>query len=425
MIASLLSIPSMFLGAAKLLLMYASQTLLCLSFFLSIAYSCGWVHRFLWYVLETEASKIINGTPVTVGSLQVDLIRGKAWMSNVVIHSPKRHLWKWQSPIIARVGKVYVECNLVQCVFYDWILREDLPVEVYRLHVSDMQCFVERRQQVFNFFLMDPHIVLPDPQDLVDDDEEEKSAVAETIPTIQKSVDEGWVPNNESNNNTPVGSDHAVVDSSSEQETAQKLVDEMMRAVQSLGRAARNGSLQDALAEQRQTMATKLKKLKTAKKSEAMQEGVKIVQQVSKAVVEKSQNVHQVVLPERREIKGEKIVYARFGCMVIQDMRIFTRDHWDAAGEKTSSSSSWNRPIVIPEMAIRAAEFCPPLSAKNDDNFPVVYQTVDKTIDVIWKRVLAETAKTDSGKLFQSAMGEILDYYLQDLEKELQNSESF
>ena len=420
MIATLQSIPSMLLGPAKILLMHVSQTLLYVSFFLSAAYSFGWIDRFFWYVLETEASKILNGTPVTVGSLQVDLIRGKAWMSNVVLHSPKRHLWKWQSPVLARVGKVYVECNLVQCVFYDWILREDLPLEIYTLHVSDIQCFVERRQQVFNFYLMDPHNVLPDPQDL-DDEEEEYD---EVIPTIQKSNEDSFDQNHEdtSNSTSAPSSDHAVVE---EQETAQKLVDEMMRAVQSLGRAARKGgSLQGALVEHRQTIATKLKKLKAAKKSEAIQEGAKIVQQVSKAVVKKTGNVHQVVVPERREIKGEKIVYARFGPVVIEDMRIFTRDHWDA--DENKKESSWNRPIVIQQMAIRAAEFCPPLSAKQDNNFPVLYQTIDKSLDVIWKRVLAETAKSNSGRLFQTAMGEMLDYYLMDLEMELQNnSETF
>ena len=66
--------------ASSQLIIRSSQALLLTALFLSTAYYCGWIHRFIIYIIESEASKIINRTPITVGSIEFDLLRGHAWI---------------------------------------------------------------------------------------------------------------------------------------------------------------------------------------------------------------------------------------------------------------------------------------------------------------------------------------------------------
>jgi len=451
----LLSIRAAVLGLFGLLLSYIVKFLLFVSFALSIAHYLGWLHRFLWHVAESELSKLLNHTPVTIGSLQYDFIRGKVWASNLVIHSPRRREWKWQSPVQVRIGRIYVHCNLVWCIFADWFLWEEIPIDLYTIELSDIQAFVERKQQVFNFYLMDPHVELPDPVDgdvLVEHDEScrenltignsaEPHFSGDSELPVDTKLDESEFeadPNNDQASDTPTTV-------KSERQKAQKLVDDMVRA---LARASQQGNFHGALAESRQQIKSQLKVLQTKKKSEAMQEGVKIVQHVSKSLVEKSQKVPQVVLPARRELEDDKPVYGRIGRVVLEDARIFTRDHrWESNGpggnqdahvdsmggtkpghsasdghcSPPSASTTWNKPIYLKSVHIRASEFCPPLSAKDDQDMPVVFQTLDKSLEVIWKRILTEVAKSNTGRLFQTAMGEVLDYWM---EKDVSRSES-
>jgi hypothetical protein len=431
-------LPELLIRAITWLLSYTSQTLLILSFLLSAAYSLGWIHRFIWYRAEQEISKILNDTPVTIGSLRLDLLRGKVWASNVVLHSPKRKEWKWESPLLGRVGKVYIESNLVQCILFDIFLREKIPLEVRTVHASDIQGFVERKQNVFNFYLLDKQMILPEPQDLPDEDDDihtpttphvesnvSASASAHGVAATATSADTSMNINSSSwDPEEPLDGADANYETS---EKAQRLVDDMVRAVQSLGRAAQEGSLQGALHEHRHNFTTKLRALQTSsKKSQAMKEGVKIAQEVGKAVAEKSQNVqHFVVPPRRKDEEDEEPPLCRIGRIVIRDARIFTRDHWDDTvptspdGESkpvNRGKASWNKPITLKQIVIRSVELCPPVSVKDEEGLPALYQPIDALIDVVWKRILAEVAKTNSGHLFQTAMGEVLDYYRREKE---------
>lgn len=408
MLSAVTTLPNWILGMCTSVIVELTQWLLVFSLLISIAFYCGWVHRFLWYLMESEASKILNHTPVTVGGMRVDILRGRLWASNVVLHAPRRAEWKWQSPVLARVGKLYVECNLVHCLLSMWFLWEEIPLEIYTLEVSDIQAFIERKHNLFNFYLMDPHVDLPDLSKL-EQDEVDKDA--SSVP-INTSMDASWEDDLERSSDV-------------QSEKAQKLVEDMVRA---LGRATQRGSLQETLVESRERLKSQLKALQTTKKSSAMQEGVKIVQQVSKSLVVKTQNVGQVVVPNRKSVSGEKTVYARVGRVVIEDARIFTRDHQfededthnkfksdshkATSPSSASSEGSWNRPIYIAKVAVRAAELCPPLSAKDDKDYPMVYQPIDKSLEVLWKRVLTEVAKSNTGRLFQTAMGEVLDFWM-------------
>jgi hypothetical protein len=154
-------------------------------------------------------------------------------------------------------------------------------------------------------------------------------------------------------------------------------------------------------------------------------------------------------------------VYGRVGRLLIQDMRIFVRENHHLTPTETASRSfhpskkdessntaalngdkgsnasaspicAWHPPIVIQHVAIRANEFCPPLTAKektksqrgydeNVDNYdatlmPALYQTMDAYVDVVWKRVLAEVAKSNTGQFFQTAMGEVVNLFVESKE---------
>jgi hypothetical protein len=409
-------------GAISRLLTYASESLLILSLFLSLAYSCGWIHRLMWHLAEAELRKALNGTPVTIGSLRMDLMRGRLWASNVVIHSPRREQWKWESPVLARVGRVYVETNLVLCLLSLWFLGEEQPLDVYTIHVSDIQVFVERKHNFFNFFLLDPRVELPDPQLLEDpssDEEEDHLGDQEDDDESQNGEQVRDSPGAKLRDASTLEnlSSMDMTDDSSQlpaEEKAQKLMDDMLRA---LSRATKEGfTLQGALVEHRQEITSQLKALQTTtKKSAAMQEGVKIVQHVSKVVVEKTQTVQQVVLPTRREpLAHEKTVFVRIGRILIRDLRIFTRDYSKTTRTpRKKSLSSWNKPILVDRVSVRSSELCPPLSAKDENDLPALYQPIEKCIDVAWKRVLVEASKSNTGRLFKTAMGEVLDYWME------------
>lgn len=415
------ALPSFVLALATRCVEYACRSVVFLTVFGGICYHMGWFHRLIWFMAEREARKILNDTPVTIGSFDLDLIRGSGWLSNVVIHSPKRDLWKWESPLLARIGKIHVETNLVRVLLSMALLREEPPLEIYTLRMSDIQVFVERKHQVFNIYLLDPHNVIPDPQF----DEEE---------TSENKVISGTGDNSNATKNNGGGLAKSTTDDSSrqeemseasstpaEEETAKQLVDEMIKAVQSLGKAARDGSLPEALQQQRQSVATKLKELQKGKpiKSLAVKDGIRIVQHVSKAVVEKTQKIVQQ--PDKRQLENEKVVYARFGRVIMEDLRVFTR--WNvtngvstaSATDKTSSSeasqaeadsalfNSWNKPIVVDRLAVRPSEFCAPLAVTDDDGLPPLYRPINYCMDAILKSVVAEMAKSNTGRLLIEA----------------------
>ena len=420
--------------ASSQLIIRSSQALLVMALFLSVAYYCGWIHRFIIYIIETEASKIINRTPITVGSIEFDLLRGHAWISNVIIHAPRREQWQWESPALARVGRAHVESNVLAIVLRFWCMGEEIPLDIHSVQLSDVQVFVERKQELFNFYLLDPHVQAPDPEpDQLGHDASELEASRnasrqrggrDAAGSDDLSVAEG---------SHSVNSNHSSMASLDEQEKAQKLVDGMLRA---LGRAAKKGTIQDALMESRLSITSHLKALqKSSKKSEVMQEGVKIVQHVSKHFVEKERQLHQVVQPSRtkKDKAKEKIVYGRVGRIILQDARIFTRDnvyHFeetskrkqggavevdDQSAPSSTTLTPWGKPIYLKQVILRAAELSPPLSCKDVNNtaFPAVYQPIDKILDIVQIRLLTEIAKSNTGRVFQNALGEMLDYWIE------------
>ncbi len=364
-----------------------SQSVLVVSLLLTIAFAMGWMHRLVWYLAESEISKALNGTPVTIGNLHFDLLRGQLWCSNLVLHAPRRDQFHWDSPLLARVGRLYVQGNFVQCLFSHLILREELPFDLYTLAASDIQVFIERRHNVLNFFLCDKHVVIPDMgEDIEDNSHDHEDSTNEEESTSMNET---------------------ITDPTNPEEKAQMLMDDMLRAIR---QAAKEGSIKGALVEHRQKLTDQLKALQVTKKSVAMKEGAEIVQHVSEAVRKKTQTVQKVVQPTRKESihqkNKEKTDLIRMARIQIKDVRIFTHEHWDRR-----KKSTWSKPLVIPKVDVRSSELCPPLSAKDEHDLPALYQPVDQCLEVLWRRLLTEGAKTNSGNLFKTAMGEILDYW--------------
>ena len=50
------------------------------------------------------------------------------------------------------------------------------------------------------------------------------------------------------------------------------------------------------------------------------------------------------------------------------------------------------------------------MSLNDENDKPALYQPIDKVVEVVWKRILAEIAKSQSGRLFHTAVGEVLGF---------------
>jgi hypothetical protein len=472
------------------------QRCIVLSGILITVYCTGWLHRFLWFMAEREAKKILNGTHVTSSTFQIDIFRGKVWISNLIIHAPKQDTWQWEAPVFARIGKVYVEVNLVSCLFSLWFLWEELPLDLYTISVSDIQVFIERKHNVYNFLLLDPHVVVPVPpqphistEQTTQDDDDDLVIVQHSVKEVDMST-LSKTGNSMSNSNdipsrtmapSTIEDNNSIVQD--EEEKAQHLVEHI---VDSVRRATVVGGdtnpVASLLDQYRHMLTNQLKAFTTEKETSSkasttaiMQESVNLIKHVTANIAEKTVQAQQVIIPARRSIPGERPVYGRVGRVLMQDMRIFVRENhrFNSDGDYiastdtsnrdtfmsdpktkartnvkndekyTSSSSSWHQPIIIQRVAIRANEFCPPSTTKemgqrlhrnvwsqtndnttntqydeNRDNYdaalmPALYQTMDVYVDIAWKRVLAEVAKSNTGQFFQTAMGEVVNLFVE------------
>lgn len=368
------------------LLMSVFATLVNGMLFLTLFYSfcsyMGWIRRFAWFLIELKLSEAWNDATVTVGSLELNLVKGTLLATNGVVHTPQREAWKWESPCIARIGKIEVTWDMFGAAYQFLYLWRDPPiVDFYAIHLSDIQVFVERQQHVFNVYLLDPTLVLPDPSEFVKQQQQQHEDGSSTVPSA--------VPNVESNASEESSS--RALDDEAEQQ-AQKLVHQLVSAV----KAIEKGGWKGAWRKQATKLTQKLRDLQSVtSKAEYMQEGVKVITKVGK-VVAKNATSGGLPTPGRRESEIPPF-YCRIGRVVLKSVRVFTRQ-----------DNKWNRPIVLKEIIVRAAELCPPMSSLDEDGYPAIYQPIEKCAEVVWKRVLTEMAKSQTGRLLNTAMGEVL-----------------
>ena len=468
----------------------------------AVANRVGWLDRWIWFILEKEGQKALNGARVTIGSFAIDwseLLQGNITLhaSNAVIHTPQRDEWQWDSPLIARIGKATVECNALITVFHGVLLRREVPIEAYTIIVSDVQVFVERRKSVINVYLLNPTLQLPPPpyarkvgdkgsataghdqngNDANNNDASQQSGPEIPTTSVASHSDtpecDDTCPENANSSSlltgqkgsttffdtkssiNPLMGEGASSEHDNHNQQAKVLVNEMLHAVQVLGGAAARGQLPGAIKRQGLELVGRLQGFRF-REQQNLEEGIRVMQQVGRVAVESIQSAPQLILPQPDNTRDmvKKIIYIRIGRIVANDLRIFTKDSWingastqeefadsssgsaignqnksnnpsllspqnDNGTNKTATDTSttdanmkhngnWNRPIYIETMILRSSELCPPMSMRDDNNLPAIFQSVDKIGEVVWRRVLAEIAKSNSGRLFSTAMGEML-----------------
>jgi hypothetical protein len=467
--------------------------LISIAILIVVAHHLGWLERWIWLILEKEGRKAMNGAQVTLGSFTIDwseILQGKITLhaSNAVIHTPQRAEWRWDSPLIARIGKATVECNAPITIFHALFLRREIPIEAYTILVADVQVFVERRDSLINVFLLNPTLQLPPPPGRIDDkkyyrDDEVNGDHRKDINNDNDNdndnitihpTKEGPISAILKNENTEQTNDSLLNPvqektaatlsdgevSSNHNQQAKVLVNEMLHAVQLLGGAAARGQLPGAIKQQGLELVGRLRGFR---EQENLEEGFRVMQHMGKVAVESLQSAPQLILPKpdtSREGKKKKIIYIRVGRIAIDDMRIFTKDSWinnatttqddhdptnnvtttgtvempnksnnsskkfnpgtskNAAATATATATtidinnkqngSWNKPIIIERMVLRSSELSPSLSSSDNHNLPAIYHSIDKIIEVVLRRLLVEIAKSNTGKLFSTAMSEVL-----------------
>ncbi|KAL3938962.1 MAG: hypothetical protein SGBAC_006220 [Bacillariaceae sp.] len=403
------------IGLVDQALIWVFRWLVTLIFSISLCHYFGWIERWIWWKLEDEASKVLNGAKVTVGSFRLnfdEILQGKltVYASNVVLHTPHREEWGWESPLVARIGKARVECNAPITIFHLVFFKQQLPIELYTLILADAQVFIERYESVFNVYLMDPCCILP-PAPF----EHGREAMKAESPKVDDvSVSERTTASFSSSK----GDDR-------HHEEAQKLVDEMLGSVETLGRAARQGTFSQTVRQQGLELADRIREgLGKESRSNAetklqLAQGVSVLRTAGKVAVKSLQSTPQLILQERLASGSKPPPLCRVGRIVLKDVRIFTRNNWiqlqdedTTAGYTPSNLNNkvgWNKPIFVEKLVVRAAEMCPPMSLHDEDKLPAVYQTIDKVIEIVWRRLLTEIAKSNTGKLFSTALFEVLD----------------
>ena len=193
----------------------------------------------------------------------------------------------------------------------------------------------------------------------------------------------------------------------------------MLGSVETLGRAARRGTFSQTVRQQGLELADRIREglgkesRSNAEKKQQLADGVSVLRTAGKVAVKSLQSTPQLILPERVVSGSKPPPLCRVGRIVLKDLRIFTRNNWiqlhDDDVTTPSNKIGWNKPIFIERMAVRASEMCPPMSLTDSEELPAVYQTIDKVVEIVWRRLLTEIAKSNTGKLFSTALFEVLD----------------
>lgn len=419
-----------------------------------------------------QHQQVANGAQFTLGDIEVDLLKGRAHITNLVAHTPQRQEWLWESPCIARAGQIDVTFNLLSCLDHVGPFFGFPAKDVHTVVVSDVQVFVEKRRNVFNFHLLDPSLDLPDAADVMESlrglqqqQQVEAMAVAVGEELMVQPDELLGSPSVESTNETFADALTTVASMEGDAEDkANEIVTNVLDAVSTIGKAANEGGkegLHTALMSQKAGFVSQLKELKAkvadGKSKAALQrsssslgqiakDSINVMKQMGKAVEKNVSDLKEQVdsyhqpPPKKKGHKNSNDIL-RFGCIVVKDMRIFmmtqknavasmsaavaaegdkanastnagltTKPSTDDACLKSTSEGGWSKPIRIKEIAVSGAELCPPMRSRDANGLPGLGLPVDKVVDIVIKRLLAETAKTNSGRVLHTAFGEVFSW---------------
>ena len=468
----------------------------------ALLHRTGILKRLIRKFAEFQLSKIANGAQFTIGDIEVDLLRGRAQITNLVVHTPQRQQWRWESPVIARLGRIDVSFNVLSCLDHVGPFLGFPAKDVHTVLVSDVQVFVEKRRNVFNFHLLDPSLDLPDAADVMESlrglqhqqrveamavtttvhgEEQHNMPQAQPQPQPQAQADAliGSPPSVESA--TDVFSDALTTAASTDvvngdaEDKANEIVTNVLDAVSTIGKAANEGGkegLHTALMSQKAGFVSQLKELKAkvadGKSKAALQrsssslgkmakDSIHVIKEMGKAVEknvtefrEQVDSYHQPP-PKKKGHRASKDIL-RFGCIVVRDVRIFMMTQKnavasmsaatvaaedsaetkaalasaaastgaaglttkpstdDASSVRSTIEGGWSKPIRIKEIAVSGAELCPPMRSRDENGLPGVGLPVEKVADILVKRLLAETAKTNGGRVLHTAFGEVFSW---------------
>jgi hypothetical protein len=358
-----------------------------------------------------EMRKTANGAKITVGAVYLNLVDGVFEARDIVVHTPGMEEWGWQSPLLGRCGVMRVTFAFLSCIPYQRYLRYEAK-EIYSVKVRDCQVFVEKKANVFNFMLCDAMYDLPDPK---------------TLPTNDRSSEStnGAPPDVPAAPSTPPP---PASPKSKADEKANKIVKLGWASVLRAGKVAEKDKsvakgVEVVLNEQKKgimrVFEEGMAKYESGQGLEDMfKEGQAVLKSVGKAVeknmtgMKKSMEMISKPPPIRKDYKPkpEKDLF-RVGSVTIQDMRVFTRNMLAKEKASKENTSGWHKPLVFKEVVISGAELSSPsgiLNAKG--TAPRIGMHSKEIIRVMEKRMKAETAKTNSGVLMSTALGEMSEY---------------
>jgi len=454
------------------------DALVCLSVLYALLHRAGILKRGIRKFAEFQLSKIANGAQFTLGDVEVDLLKGRAHITNLLAHTPHRQEWLWESPCIARAGKIDVTFNLLSCLDHIGPFFGFPAKDVHTVVVSDVQVFVEKRRNVFNFHLLDPSLDLPDAEDVMESlrglqQQQQVEAMAVTVgeeqmpqmPQLDELVGSLSVESANETFSDALTTTASMDVNGDAEDKANEIVTNVLDAVSTIGKAANEGGkegLHTALMSQKAGFVSQLKELKAkvadGKSKAALQRGssslgkmakdsISVMKQMGKAVEKNVSDLKEQVdsyhqpPPKKKGHKTPNDIL-RFGCIVVRDMRIFmmtqknavasmsaavagddenkpvasinagltTKPSTDDASVKSTIEGGWSKPIRIKEIAVSGAELCPPMRSKDESGLPGVGLPVEKVVDIVVKRLLAETAKTNSGRVLHTAFGEVFSW---------------
>lgn len=426
---------------------------------LSMLHQFGALRRYAIKFAEDELSKNLNKTLVTLSDLQIDLWRGKVIAQDLIIHNKDRDDWEWDAPCLARVGRIEATLNLssvIQLPKIGHILNHTF-FDVYTVLVEDVQVFAEKRINVLNFHLLDPSLDIPDASVIM----EQYNKLTRRKQELGRIIGQGSgsinMDREEEREDLACDCEEGSLVRERE-EKANKIVEKLVGAVSRIGKAANEGGskgFQSALMNQKDGLVQNLKELHTQTETEPIpgckdwkskkEYGVSVMRELGKVVETNVRDIKDQVLflnapPSKKPGWQPKPPdYVRVGAILLREARIFTKDilvakggNGDDAdnvaseilsnssshsrkGEKVENTSNcrlgWARPIVIFELAMTGAELCPPMTARcPETGMPVVGISIDRLADMILKRIMAEVAKSNSGRLFQTAFGDVFSF---------------
>ncbi|KAL7553061.1 hypothetical protein ACHAWF_016310 [Thalassiosira exigua] len=420
---------------------------------LAFLHRTGALRRYAIQFAETELSKNMNGTLITATDAQIDLWRGRVIAYDLIIHNKERDDWEWESPCLARVGRIEATMNFASVIQLPWIGRilNHTFFDIYTLLVEDVQVFVEKRKNVFNFHLLDASLDIPDSKLIMEEHakmkmKKKKQELGSSSIELSKSSS----LDKEEERGDLVGNREEESATREKEDEANKIVESLVGAVSKIGKAAGEGGskgLQSALRIQKDGLVYNLKQLHTQKSTsskkvterqdstswrEKKERGVSVMREFSKVVEKNVSDIkNQVAFLQKPPGKKPGWVpgspdYIRVGSILFREARIFTKDILTtksnkgndevneisaAVGSKTGIANGWAKPIVIFELALTGAELCPPMSSRDPTSgMAVVGITIDRLVDIILKRVMAEAAKSNTGRLFQTAFGDVFSF---------------